>query len=228
MPKKRITIPKLTEKRLYQEANNSCAFCPEFDVAVLEIHHIDEDPSNNEPANLLLVCSSCHTKITKGLYSTADVVTRKRELAWVLQSRQKNQTGASISVNNSTFTGNITQNITKIRTARDPKIAHPPGSIGANLAMHAYVDYLITRYFTYREADKSYGRKTRFSHAVIHKNIKDKFGQKTFFLPESRFSALVDYLTVLIDGTIQGKRNRSFGRGRYHSFEAHCQKFKLT
>lgn len=227
MPKPRKKIPKLTEKQMYQEANNSCSLCPESDVAVLELHHIDEDPSNNAPSNLIVVCSSCHTKITKGLYSTADVITRKRELAWIHEVRQRNRNGVSISVNNSTVTGNITQNITKIHTDHAPIIAHPPGSIGANLAMNAYVDYLITRYYKYRKADKSYGRITRFSHSVIHKNIKDKFGQKTYFLPESRFPVLVEYLTALIDGTIQGQRNKSLGRHSYHSYESHCSEFKL-
>lgn len=227
MPKPRKKIPRLTEKQMYKEANNSCSFCPESDVAVLELHHIDEDPSNNDPSNLLVVCSSCHTKITKGLYSTAGVVTRKRELAWTLEARQRHRGKNSVTVTNSTFTGNITQNITKINTAHAPKIAHPPGSIGANIAMNGYVDYLITRYYTYRKADKSYGRNTRFSHSVIHKNIKDRFGQKTYFLPESRFPVLVEYLTALIEGTIQGRRNKSLGRRCYHSFETHCQEFKL-
>jgi predicted DNA-binding protein YlxM (UPF0122 family) len=33
----------------------------------LEVHHIDEDRSNNEPENLRLLCPTCHKEITLGL-----------------------------------------------------------------------------------------------------------------------------------------------------------------
>jgi 5-methylcytosine-specific restriction endonuclease McrA len=29
----------------------------------LHVHHIDRNPSNNDPANLLTLCSSCHLKL---------------------------------------------------------------------------------------------------------------------------------------------------------------------
>jgi transposase-like protein len=34
---------------------------------VLEVHHIDEDRSNNEPDNLRLLCPTCHREITLGV-----------------------------------------------------------------------------------------------------------------------------------------------------------------
>ncbi len=52
------------------------------EVAALQIHHIDESPSNNDTDNLILVCASCHAKITARVLSFADVVTKKRELYW--------------------------------------------------------------------------------------------------------------------------------------------------
>ena len=226
MPKKRKPIPALTQKVLLQECSSTCAFCAERDVATFEFHHIDENSANYAPANLIVACSSCHARITKGIISLADVVTRKRELGWRAQSKHGGVPAVSVNVNSSTFKGDIAQNITKITTIRTLKVTHPPGSIGANLAMKAYIDYLIDRYYTYRKADPSYGQKKLFSHAVIHQNILRIFGAKTFFLPELNFADLVIHLKTLIDRkTIQGKRNSSGGGSNYHSFEDHCQKY---
>lgn len=67
MAKKRVRIPQETKVRAYlqQEINSKCPFCKNKEVGHFEIHHIDEDPSNNDIANLLLLCSICHSKITK-------------------------------------------------------------------------------------------------------------------------------------------------------------------
>ena len=131
--------------------------------------------------------------------------------------------GDSVRVNivGSSFRGDVAHTITKITTDRPPKMQYPVGSIGANLEMKGYIDYLISRYFEYRKADSSYGRKGRFSHAVIHKNIQRKLGYKTFFTPEEHFEALTRYLKECIDRTIQGKRDRVQGELNYHSYSEH-------
>jgi hypothetical protein len=228
MARLRRRLTPLLQKQLQQESNSCCSFCEERDVSTFEFHHIDEDPSNNAPENLIVACSSCHTRITKGLISLADVLTKKREQQWMSQFRKPDNGGVHVNVQNSIFKGDVAQTITKISTPRAPRIAHPPGSIGANLPMKAYVDYLLKRYFTYRKADASYGRRTPFSHSVIHQNIERDFGAKTFFNPESRFPSMVAYLQEHIDATIQGKRNTSKGASNYHSFDEHCHAFDLV
>lgn len=228
MTKKRYTIPALKQKQLLQEADSQCPFCGDRDVSTIEFHHIDGDPSNNDLINLIVVCSSCHTRITKGIISEANIVTKKRELYWTSKSQpSRGQAAVNVNITSSTFHGDIAQNITKISGVKAPRIAHPLGSIGSNLSMKGYVDYLIGRYFDYRKADRSYGRNSRFSHAVIHKNIEREFGAKTFFLPEHAFRNLVEYLTRHIDNTIQGRINRSRGVPNYHGFEEHCVTYKL-
>lgn len=226
MVKVRKAVSSLKQKQLLQESDSQCAFCPQRDVSTFEFHHIDEDPSNNEFDNLIVVCSSCHTRITKGILSQADVGTKKRELAWTARSHRQNS-AVSVNVLASSFRGDIAQNITKISGVRAPKIAHPVGSIGANLRLRGYVDYLIGRYYEYRRIDCRYGRTGKISHAVLHKNIEREFGAKTFFLPEERFSALVAYLTRHIDNTIQGRKNSAARNLNYHSFEEHCRKHSL-
>ena len=81
MAKKRIRLPKRLEKRVYQEAGSKCVFCPEFEVEALQVHHIDDDPANNAFENLLLVCATCHTKITGGVMSPESVWLKKRQLS---------------------------------------------------------------------------------------------------------------------------------------------------
>jgi hypothetical protein len=104
---------------------------------------------------------------------------------------------------------------------RRPKMEYPAGSIGADLLRRNYVRYLTERYFRYRDADASFGRKAvrRFSYAVLFKNIEAHFKAPTYFIPVTRFDELVDYLQRKIEATILGKRNRSLGHRNYETFD---------
>ncbi|MFK5922532.1 MAG: HNH endonuclease [Verrucomicrobiota bacterium] len=226
MAKKRIAIPKQTEKRAFQEVGSACGFCRESEIASLQVHHIDEDPSNNDLGNLLVVCSNCHGKISEGVISQSDVMLRKRMVQAGAHTESSKPTRDSVTVNvaDSSFQGDVAHTINNISTPKTPRIQHPEGSLGADLERKGYIDYLITRYFDFRKADRSYGRKTPFSHAVIHKNIQKEFGFKTFFMPADRFLELVIYLQNCIDRTALGRNNRAKGKRRYHSFEEHAKR----
>ena len=226
MPKTRIALPKTTEKRAFQQAASVCGFCPEHEIASLQVHHIDRDPSNNVLDNLLVVCATCHTKITGGVLSEADVRTKKREVEWLHSQRATRQPAAAVnvSITGSSFRGDIAQNLTKIVTPRTPRVTHPPGSLGADLQKKGYIDHLLTRYFEFRRADKSYGSRRPFSHAEIHRTIQSEFGHKTFFMPADFFGRLVDFLQRRINRTILGRNNSSRGIPNYHSYEEHLPK----
>lgn len=62
MAKRRIPIPKPKEiRKLVKELyGNQCAYCGEKNRKILQIHHIDHDPSNNDIHNLVLICVWCH------------------------------------------------------------------------------------------------------------------------------------------------------------------------
>ncbi len=96
---------------------------------------------------------------------------------------------------------------------------YPATSIGADLAKRNYIKYLVERYHRYREADASFGRTARFGYAVIFKNIEAKFGTPTYFVPESRFAELQDYLHGRINTTLVGKKNHARGLPNYKSFD---------
>lgn len=91
--KKRKTIPAKIKVLLQKEIDSTCPFCSNDDVEHFQIHHIDENPENNLFKNLLLLCPTCHSKITKGDISRAIVEVTKLELP----SRHKIEC-ASISI----------------------------------------------------------------------------------------------------------------------------------
>lgn len=82
MPKSRPRIPKENKVRaeLQLEINSQCPFCMSKDVGHFEVHHIDENPSNNSINNLLLLCPTCHSKITKGDISKESVILKKKNI----------------------------------------------------------------------------------------------------------------------------------------------------
>jgi hypothetical protein len=54
---RRTTIPKATREQVLAEFNHRCAVCG---AERPQVHHIDENPANNDPLNLLPLCPNCH------------------------------------------------------------------------------------------------------------------------------------------------------------------------
>lgn len=57
MPKNRQKPPRAIRDKVLQEFNHHCAICG---ADRPQLHHIDEDPSNNDPMNLIPLCPNCH------------------------------------------------------------------------------------------------------------------------------------------------------------------------
>lgn len=74
----RIPLREKIKAELQKEISSSCPFCLNTDVGHFEIHHIDENRTNNDPENLMLVCPTCHSKITKGDISQSSVLETKK------------------------------------------------------------------------------------------------------------------------------------------------------
>nr|WP_322626451.1 HNH endonuclease signature motif containing protein [uncultured Flavobacterium sp.] len=77
----RIPQREKIKAELQKEISSSCPFCMNSDVGHFEIHHIDEDRTNNEFNNLILVCPTCHSKITKGDITQSLVCETKNSFA---------------------------------------------------------------------------------------------------------------------------------------------------
>ena len=81
-PKKsnRKHIPNKTRRLLQKEINSCCPFCGNEDVDHFQIHHIDESPDNNDFKNLIMLCPTCHSKITKEDIPKNTVIAIKEKL----------------------------------------------------------------------------------------------------------------------------------------------------
>lgn len=57
--KNRVPVPKETAARVQVASDRTCCVCRERGRPV-QIHHLDEDPSNNDEDNLAVLCLNCH------------------------------------------------------------------------------------------------------------------------------------------------------------------------
>jgi hypothetical protein len=82
MAKVRVGIPVDLATEIMFSSDNTCCVCQERGKA-LQLHHIDEDPSNNVAMNLALLCLECHndTQLKGGFGRklNAPLVTRYRD-----------------------------------------------------------------------------------------------------------------------------------------------------
>lgn len=81
-------------------SDNTCCICRERGKSV-QIHHIDENPSNNEIQNLAVLCLECHnsTQLTGGFgRSLTDKVIIKYRNDWIDRVRQRRDTADKIAV----------------------------------------------------------------------------------------------------------------------------------
>ncbi|HEX8174076.1 MAG TPA: HNH endonuclease signature motif containing protein [Pyrinomonadaceae bacterium] len=212
-------IPSKTKKLIFQEAGSSCSLCGESNVNVLEIHHIENraDGGDNEPENLILVCSNCHSKITGGAISVYEVFRAKIKLQnKSLEAKVASLPSNVIQFDRSINKGVVANNLRITTSAKSIKMQPPPGTIAANRDMLNYVKHLIDRYNEFKKADTNV---RDFHYSVIYKSIKGKFKCDWKYIPIEKFPLLVEYLQQRIDGTILGRVQRSRGHKRYSSFE---------
>ena len=57
MSKMRKGIPKAIKEKVLKEFSHRCAKCGSDNP---QLHHMDEDPSNNDPMNIIPLCPNCH------------------------------------------------------------------------------------------------------------------------------------------------------------------------
>jgi 5-methylcytosine-specific restriction endonuclease McrA len=60
-------------RNAFEHYEHKCAICGYDDcIDVLEVHHIDSNRENNEIDNLVILCPTCHRKITLHYYKLID------------------------------------------------------------------------------------------------------------------------------------------------------------
>ena len=80
--KRRVVIPRDMAARVQFSSDRTCCVCREREKPIV-VHHIDDNPANNEPKNLAVLCFECHngTQVQGGFGRKldADLVTLYRD-----------------------------------------------------------------------------------------------------------------------------------------------------
>lgn len=217
----RKSVPSRVRAALQKEVDSSCPFCGSEEVEHFEVHHIDEDHSNGDRSNLLMLCPLCHSKITKGDILMDEVKRRKLEFVTspIPAKRASNVVQFTGKVGNAVVGDN---NVVHIRntTKKSPIQKYPEGSIGFENRKANYVGYLINQYNEYKEWEVG---KDNMNYALFLSKLKRelKLGptRTIYNAPTEVFGNLVDRIQKRIDGTKLAKVNGYKGQFKnYDSF----------
>ena len=226
----RVAVGSAQRTRLLQEVSGICPFCGLELIGSLQIHHIDRVSSNTVDENLLAVCASCHDQLTRQLISDSDVLWRKRALQNGVHPARRERTGMNVSStdNRGGIIANEFHGKVVFEGERKPRPIILSGSIADNPEHYRYVEYLIKRLTTFRQAGQSFGqRRTGTVHAGGTRSIlENEFGNLPKDLPVEKFDELVTTIKAKIDNTALGRKNSAQGIRNYHSFEEHGRKKK--
>jgi hypothetical protein len=221
----RATVGSAQRTRLLQEVSGACPFCGLDLIGSLQIHHIDRVSSNTVDDNLIAVCASCHEQLTRLLIPDSEVLWRKRALQNGVHPARKDKPGMNVSGtdNRGGIIANEFHGKVVFEGDRKPGPIILSGSIADNPKHYRYVEYLIKRLTTFREAGASFGqRRTGKIHAGGTRRIlENEFGNLPKDLPVEKFDGLVATLKTKIDNTALGRKNGARGIRNYHSFEEH-------
>ena len=223
----RNSIPRLVEKRLYKEANSQCPRCEQAggqaDVATLQVHHIKPvaEGGSDDEENLIVLCSNCHSKITAGEITEAEILKLKISLMKRTSPRASNNTnGKVVNFTGGANSGIIANEVTMKTQKKTVRVNPPPGSIGSSLDHRNYIKYLIDRYHEFKKEDSGEDMK----YAIFYRTINRKFGAKWDMIALEQFDKLSTYIQTRIDRTILGKNRKAKNVRRYSTFQEHQEK----
>lgn len=80
MGKNRVQIPLPVKRSLLIECGYKCSVTHCEAEASLEFHHIDNNPTNNDPENIIVFCANHHAQATKGSIRRLDCLDMKKLL----------------------------------------------------------------------------------------------------------------------------------------------------
>lgn len=215
------------------EAGGECPWCQKRILAAeVEIHHIDEDPSNNSFENLIFTCRNHHGQIGAMLIPRWEVELKKKILCNPSVAERLGLTkkaappppprvveGDNYGVAGQTV--NIgTVKIGKSSVGRRRNVI--PGLIEADPDMRTYANYLVGRYIDWRKKSTPIDKR-RFSPGSAHGILGEGFGapNSVLLIPQARFFAWVKQAQAKIDRTTFGSINRGNGKRNYHTWEDH-------
>lgn len=188
---------------LQSEIKSQCPFCKSQEVDTFEVHHLNENPEDDRFENEIMICPTCHAKITAGTISRNDVFVKKYEL--VMASKQtKSSSAANVSMRDVEIGIVGDNNNVTMKTVKKKVVKYPPDCIGSDSTKANYISYLIKRY----NELASWNRKD-FRYPAFNIHLKKQFkvgNQRTVYnIPLTRFEELVDYIQHRIANTHLGR-----------------------
>jgi len=242
MARKRKSIKPQVQAGCVEQCRRRCCVCFALNKDPSEkrgqIAHLDRDPSNNDPDNLVFLCMDHHdqydskTSQSKNL-TQAEVRKYRSDLLEAIAGGRLPQgptkiirfaeLGNTHLSQNIVGNDNITNQTVNINVPRPQgrgskaavHVLPPPGAIASDLNKRNYILHLIKRYIEFKNKDT----KGKGFRPVIYKTIERRFGAKWDMVPLARFEALAEYLKDRIDRSIMGKNNTRKGHKNYSSFD---------
>lgn len=216
----RPKIPQKLRNQIIARSDHLCQFCGSHETSIFEIHHIDEDKTNNSLDNLIAVCPDCHSKITKGIYSMSDVSLLAMKIKYGdLKYRHQNK-NINVEINH----GIVANNVTIKNNRKSPSKIVIPNSIASSVNHYNYIEYLVKRLSEWRSKDM------RFIGANIYSTtrniLRNQFGAHLKDLPLDSFDYICQEIKNKIDRTRFGRTNNSKGHKNYSSYDEHIAKSK--
>ena len=142
MNKQRIPIPSEVAAQVLVASDRTCCKCEERGARI-QIHHIDEDPSNNDPDNLAVLCLKCHdeTQVSGGFARrlSAEVVRRYRD-QWIERIAKRRAVADALFVQKDVGIS-LVQNGKGSSTNVESQTLEPLKPIGRETALR-YIDML--------------------------------------------------------------------------------------
>jgi hypothetical protein len=230
---KRKALTKALERKIILEAGGQCPWCQTKVLASeVEIHHIDEDRSNNVPENLLLVCRNHHGQIGARVIPNWEVLLKKQMLSNPgtlerLGLKKKEETPPPIAPivgrdNSGIAVNQVNIGTVHLRKTSKGRRSITPGLVEANPDMRTYATYLVGKYIEWRMKGASIDKR-KFSPGSAHGILAKGYGSpgSVLLIPASKFFKWVGDAQMKIDGTVFGQRNKRNGYPNYHTWEKH-------
>jgi len=197
-----------------------------------QISHLDHDPSNDDPDNLVFLCLHHHdqydSKTSQSKNFTEAEVRKYRSALWRavdtgLLKKQPAGKGPDSFIqhvvgNNSII--NPTQvNVVYRGKSRGRPIQVPvSGTVSEDPLMRGYLKYLFDRYLTFKKWDCD-KQGVKLTGAPIYRRFKREMKFDWKLTPKTHFEKAAEYLKAQICKTVLGKKRRAAGKRLYRSFE---------